>query len=582
MSLIIKSFSAAMKPPSQLAVDEWCVKYVKLPHSARSPEFDINATPYLREPMLSVADNSFREVIIIAPVGAGKTTMQEGLYQWIIAEEPGPTLVTAQTDDAAKDWVDTRFAPSLKLNPKLLPLIPTGKNKNNFRKNEIIFPHMPIHFGGANLSNLQSKSILWVFGDEGGLWKDGMLEEARRRTHDRWNSRVVLVSQGGVEGDQLDSAFQDGEIHDFSFLCPSCQTRQKYEWKQMKFERIKNIAEEWDWEKISATVHYACINDECEATFEDKPESRRRLSMSGEYVSRHNNHKLRRISYTWPAMAVWWIEWSKLVEEWITAEDERKKLNFAPLRQFIQKRLAQTWVELRESAQLKSATDAYNKKEYHNGEKWELEHFRFMSVDVQIDYFVVVIRAWSVDGASRLLWEGRIETWEGLRVLQERMKIPNKCVGVDRGFRPDECAKQAALSVKPSDRDRWTLFLGEESDGYTIKRGKHRVKVPFSQWQNSKSNAGITYKYIKFSNRLNKDVLSSLMRGDGASWEVPHDHSPAYKKEMENEIKREVSPGKWRYVKVKNHIGNHCFDCEVMQIVFASAFKIFNHTEKVE
>lgn len=50
-----------------------------------------------------------------------------------------------------------------------------------------------------------------------------MLEEARRRTHDRWNSRVVLVSQGGVEGDQFDGAFQDADIHDFCFECPKCK-----------------------------------------------------------------------------------------------------------------------------------------------------------------------------------------------------------------------------------------------------------------------------------------------------------------------------------------------------------------------
>jgi len=571
-----------MKPPSQLSVVDWCVKYVKLPHSHRSPEFDVNATPYLRAPMLSVADNGYREVILMAPTGSGKTTWMESFVQWAVAEDPGPMMIIFKTDDMVKEWAELNLVPSIMLNSKLANLIPSGKNKNNLRKNEIIWPHMPMLFGGANIKNLQMRSMRWVIGDEVWTWDHGRLEEMRRRTHDRWNSRIILVSQGGVEGDQFDSAFQDAEIHDFCFLCPSCQTRQKYEWKQVKYERIKNAAEEWDWEKINKTVHYACANDECDATFENKPEARRKLSTSGEYVSRHNNHKPRRVSYTWPAMAVWWIDWGDLVMEWITAEDERKKLNFAPLKAFIQKRLAQTWVEIQEGAKLKSATDAYNKKEYHNGEKWELEHFRFMTVDVQQDHFWVVIRPWGVDGPSRLIWEGKLETWESIRVLQARMGISNKCVGVDRGYRPDECAKEAHASRTLSDRDAWTLFLGEESDGYIIKRGKHRIKVPFSQWQNAKSNAGITYRYIKFSNRLNKDVLSALMRGDGASWEVPHDHSPAYKKQMESEVKREVSPGKWRYVKVKSHVDNHLWDCEVMQIVFASVFKIFNHSEKVE
>ena len=143
-------------------VVEWACEYVKLPQSARSPNFDIDATPWLREPMLWIADDENKEVVVMAPVGSGKTTMLEGILPWIIAEEPGPTLITMQTDDDARAWVDTRFHPSLKSNDKVAPLLPSGKQRGNFRKGEILFPHMPLHIGGANLANPQSKSIRWV------------------------------------------------------------------------------------------------------------------------------------------------------------------------------------------------------------------------------------------------------------------------------------------------------------------------------------------------------------------------------------------------------------------------------------
>ena len=250
MGIALKAFCKAITPPSDMNVVEWACKYVKLPQSARSPNFDIDSTPWLRWPMLQIADDENKEIIVMAPVGSGKTTMLEGVLPWIIAEEPGPTLITMQTDDDARAWVDTRFHPSLKTNDKVEPLLPTGKNRGNFRKGEILFAHMPLHIGGANLANLQSKSIRWVYGDEVWIWKDGMLEEARRRTHDRWNSRVVLVSQGGSEGDQFDGAFQDALIHDYCFKCPSCDERQTYQWKQVKFKHIKNEAEEWDWDEI--------------------------------------------------------------------------------------------------------------------------------------------------------------------------------------------------------------------------------------------------------------------------------------------------------------------------------------------
>ena len=508
--------------------------------------------------------------------------MLEGILPWIIAEEPGPTLITMQTDDDARAWVDTRFHPSLKSNDKVAPLLPSGKQRGNFRKGEILFPHMPLHIGGANLANLQSKSIRFVYGDECWLWKPGMLEEARRRTHDRWNSRVVLVSQGGVEGDQFDGAFQDADIHDFCFECPKCKQRQTYQWKQVKFKHVKTEGEEWDWDAITESVHYECANEDCKEKFEDRAEVRRQLSASGKYISRNNNAKPGRIAATYPAMAVWWINWSKLVHEWITAQDARKRMNMAPLRQFIQKRLAQSWVEPSETISLKGATDAYQLKEYFNGEKWEEENFRFMCVDVQQDHFWAVIRAWSIEGKSRLLYEGKIDEWEGLRMLRDRMKVPNRCVFVDRGYRPETVALECRKSQTPNDPNPWNCLLGEESNGYASKVGKRRVMKPYSSIQRARTTAGLYYKYCKFSNLLAKDTLSALMRGDGAGWQIPANHREEYRKQMENERKVEVSPGKWRYKVSKTWVGNHLWDCETMQIIAASIYKVFAFDANVE
>ena len=582
MGIALQAFCRAITPPSDMDVVEWACEYVKLPQSARSPNFDIDATPWLREPMMWIADDENKEVVVMAPVGSGKTTMLEGILPWIIAEEPGPTLITMQTDDDARAWVDTRFHPSLKSNDKVAPLLPSGKQRGNFRKGEILFPHMPLHIGGANLANLQSKSIRWVYGDEVWIWKDGMLEEARRRTHDRWNSRVVLVSQGGVEGDQFDGAFQDADIHDFCFECPKCKQRQTYQWKQLKFKHIKTEGEEWDWDAISDTVHYECANEECKATFKDKAEVRRKLSMSGKYISRNNNAKPGRKAATYPAMAVWWINWSKLVHEWITAQDARKRMNLAPMRQFIQKRLAQSWVEPSETVSLKGATDAYQLKEYFNGEKWEEENFRFMCCDVQQDHFWVVIRAWSLEGKSRLLYEGKIDEWEGLRMLRDRMKVPNRCVFVDRGYRPETVALECRKSQTPNDPNPWNCLLGEESNGYASKVGKRRVMKPFSSIQRARTTAGLYYKYCKFSNLLAKDTLSALMRGEGAGWQIPANHREEYRKQMENERKVEVSPGKWRYKVSKTWVGNHLWDCETMQIIAAAIYKVFAFDAHVE
>jgi hypothetical protein len=88
------------------------------------------------------------------------------------------------------------------------------------------------------------------------------------------------------------------------------------------------------------------------------------------------------------------------------------------------------------------------------------------------------------------------------------------------------------------------------------------------------------YKFIKFSNLLAKDRLTALM--SGGDFGVPVDASKAYHAQMQNETKRETSPGVWRWVPVKQGAPNHLFDCEVMQVVAASILRVIVSAEEIK
>ena len=47
----------------------------------------------------------------------------------------------------------------------------------------------------------------------------------------------------------------------------------------------------------------------------------------------------------------------------------------------------------------------------------------------------------------------------------------------------------------------------------------------------------------------------------------PIDVSKDYREQMAAEVRREISPGVYRWEKIKDHYDNHEWDCEVMQIV---------------
>jgi hypothetical protein len=212
-----------------------------------------------------------------------------------------------------------------------------------------------------------------------------------------------------------------------------------------------------------------------------------------------------------------------------------------------------------------------------------MEDFRFLTVDVQHGHFWAVVRAWKIGGASRLLWEGRLETWDNIRYLQERYGLENRFVFIDSRFRPEAVAKEAHLSTKSNDMKPWNMVMGEEArQGYLKIIGEKKFKRMYSDYVNSKSSDGINYRFIKFSNLLAKDRLAALMGGE--TFGIPVDASRQYQAQMQSEKKIESAPGVWRWVpnKTGSSANNHLWDCEVLQVVAASIYKVLISMEEIK
>jgi phage terminase large subunit GpA-like protein len=340
MNLLSKAFRAAVKCGERLAPAQWMARHVVIPHSARNTQFDPATAPWFSEVIDEIAKDSNDEIVIAAPVGSGKTTLFETLLCWIVAENPGPTLVTGQTDKTAKQWAESRLTPMFAAIPEVARLFPRDRHAK--RKTEILFRHMPLFIGGANLTSLQEKSIRWCIGDEVWRWRQGMLEEFRRRTHDRWNARVILVSQGGEDGDDFHGAEDMSEKREFAWQC-RCGDVHPWSMKNMRYEKNMLPNGKVDWAALGKSARLICPS--CKAEYGDTPQVRRDLSSRSRYIVTQSGAP-NRIAFRFPAMAVWWIPWSKLVVEWVQANDEAKRGDKEPLRQFIQKRLAQRWVDV--------------------------------------------------------------------------------------------------------------------------------------------------------------------------------------------------------------------------------------------
>lgn len=581
MSYALETFQNSVRPADELPICDWLNKYVRLVDSAISPRYDVRHTNYFREPLEQIADDDNKEIVVMAPVGAGKSGMIEALVQWIVAEESGGTLLIGQTNDTVKGWKSTRLDPSMKQNERVRPLLPSGRKARNDKKSEILFDHMPMFFTGANETGTQEKSMRWVIGDEVWQWKNGLLDYSRARTHDRHNSRCVYVSQAGLEGDQWDKAWLDSKQHEYHFDCPHCNHSQRYKWEQVRYDEVRLDNEEYNWDEIYKSVHYQC--EECEGVIDDTAENRRSMSENGYYVSSGNSHKAGRLGYRFPAMAIWRIEWKTLVEKYLTAKEEEKKGNLEPLKIYQTQRLCIPWTPPKTSLDLTLQGEPYRLEDYWDGQKIDGEHQRFLTIDVQQDHFWAVVRGWRLDSSSKLLYTGKIQTWDGIRQIKDRFDVSNKNVFIDRGYKPDEVGRKCSMCRNDTDRDLFMATLGDDAnDGYLKTINGLKFRRSHSDIFNVQTADGHPYRYIKFSNLLMKDMLARYMAGQASTWETPVDLPKSYSEQVQNEHRVEIKPNVHRWEVIKSNRGNHLFDCEVMQILAACLFRIINAKTKVD
>ena len=577
-SPLIAGFCRGVKPPPEEPWRDWVCEHVYLPNSPEGARYSLDAVPAHAIIWDWLEDPEVKEIAVVACVGFGKTAIIEGLGVRAVAVDHGDMMVVGQTGDTVQDWMESRMRKVWQTSPLTKLHIPTGAERSNWKKDQVIFRHMNFFAGPANKTALQEKSMVYTVGDEVWRWDDGMIDYLLKRHHGRWNRKNLMLSQGGDEDGQWHNHAKAGKWHDLEHECPKCKMGSVFDWNNYQFEKIIDANEELDWVAIYETVRLKCPH--CGEQFQDTEYNRRQWAKckpvwdGGKFIP---GRMTLRASF----MTVWRYSWCDMVKEWLIANEDKKSGQLEKLENIICQRFAQFWKKPTDTPTLTLSGDPYQKKEYHEGAKWEMEDFRFLTADVQQGHFWVAIRAWKVGGDSRLLWEGRLETWENIRYLQERYGIENRFVFIDCGYKPEEVAKQCFAAAKPGDTNRWNMLRGEDArDGYMKVVGEKKFRRLFSDYTNAQTSAGLAYKFIRFSNLLAKDKLSALMAS--GTFGVPTDASKNYHAHMQSEQKREISPGVWRWVPVKTGRPNHLWDCEDMQVVAACICKVLVSMDEVK
>ncbi len=587
---IASMFAEAVRPADRRAPWAWAEDNIaSIPYSPMPGRFRSEHSPWVREPLEAIVDTKVRVVSIIAAVQAGKTTVSELALCYIVPNLPGPTLWLSATDDDAKDQSESRLQKLFDECEPVRKLFPKDRHKK--RNHTIHFANgMPLWILGAfNKTNLQRRSIRWVFADETWQYPAGHMAEAEARvTAFGWLGKCVFMSQGGEENDDTHRKFETTDMREWTFACPECGKRQPFDWDNIEWSKdARDTNGNWDFAAVRETASLRCTA--CNHYFPDTDAMRRILNTSGQFVRTNPNAAPENVGFHWNALCA--MSWGRLAELYLRAKAAMRQGDTSLLQQFYQKRLALPWREYVEDYKMEIATCGYRKGEIWAGEgginrlgrviapPFEAPPIplRILTVDCQMDHFYALVRSWAADGSSRLIWNERLLTFDDVEALQSRFNIHPNLVFVDAGHATYDVYRQCA-------RMGWVALLGDRRATYPHHtKGQGTVQRFYSPRRKVVLTSD-RHCYVHYWSNLNiKDTLARLRRNqnpaNGPTWEVPDDIDEDYLSQMESE-QRVKEHDNWIWKQIGKR-PNHYWDCEAMQAAAATMLKIVGR-ESVE
>lgn len=581
-------------------------------YSNRGLPFDIETAQYLKPVFRAIRNPSVREVIIRAGVQTLKTFTCEKSAAYFSANDPGDMCIYDCETESARDHAKSRLGPFLKSFPEIEAYIDQVENRHDISTTELYLPGMTLRIWPLNMSSTQRITLRYVFiHDAFQSKKTGLIGQAKARTtQHRRDKKIIIESQGSDEGDDFDSEWSAGNQQRMHVVCPHCNKGQKWAWdilrddatragfKRGPEESVKNDDGSYNERSIMQNTYYECLH--CRGKWLDNESFRERLDSSSYYVAENPNALPEVVSFHWPGWASRRIPWGTIMLEYLRAKtNEREYGNTDPLKQWYQKRAAESWSE-----KLTQKITPIQVASFDPNQAIENEDHRGMVIDCQkhedqdtVGTFWFECYAADKSGNSFQLERGFSKSWEELLEAQKRWKIENRFVSIDgRKWTPEvlrRCAMYRELAEGRNWRGEnvkywstWQVLLGDSPARHYkwAQDNLYRVWSPptqrkeFVELQSGKRESVVVPMY-RWSNSSIKDQLKDLLIGGlgmpkftmlsrnqlPPEMQLKETGDLTWDKQLSSEIRQEKN-GRPYWEKIGNR-PNHGWDIACMRLV---------------
>lgn len=576
-ALFQRVLRASLVVQEELSVSQWAEKYRILDESSNlSGKWSNAVTPYLVGIMDAFNDTHIREIYLCKGSQLGGTEALINMLGYLIAEEPGPTMIVYPSDDLAKDISNDKLKPAFRLIPKIRKQF----YENSSKELRLKFKTMTIYLRGAGSpSKLASKAIKYLFFDEidkmGGASKKEAspynLAMERIKTY-KSQSKVYACSTPTLKTNYI-WQFHDNadEVREYFVPCPECGEKIQLEFKQIKF--CEDPEKAMSPYERAQTAKYICPECGCIIMDKDKP----KMLREGEWkaVKKRGVGNPKTVGFRINSLYSVFVTWAEAAEEFLKSyEDPEMLQNFA------NSWLAEPW----EDTKLKTTADLVRERQTSYEElevpDWAVELTG--GIDVQESSVYWVIRAWGEHWTSQLIARGQeTNLWKTDEIMnlnymkRDGSKLTPSLVLVDSGDQTDMVYD----------------FCADTSD-YTLpaKGASKKLETDYKYSVINKAGSkacGINLVIIDTAKYKDR-IAARLRRENGTgSWMVFSGIDEEYAAQVtaEHKISERQTNGasvqKW--VKKSSHGDNHYLDAEVYAMAAADIRGARNwHLERYE
>jgi phage terminase large subunit GpA-like protein len=353
--LVDSIFNEFMAPPPLITVTEWAERYriLSSKDSSEPGPYRCARTPYAREPMDALSQNSLVEAVILQwGAQTSKTTIGSNWLGYLVDTNPGPIMIVQPTIDMAKRYSRQRLAPMIEESPRLRRKV--RENRSRDEANTTLLKEFAGGFmavAGANsAAGLRSMPVRDLFLDEidgypvdvDGEGDPIKLAEARQTTFAR---RKTLKTSTPTTKDfsRVEAAFLESDRCRYQVPCPHCDQLQALEWGADTEHGIK-WARDADGRALIDSVRYVCRHCGGEIREHHKPA----MLAGGLWVPENPGAaggRVRGFHLSSLYSPLGWLSWATLVTEWERAMQAARTGDPSLLRVFVNTRLAETFEE---------------------------------------------------------------------------------------------------------------------------------------------------------------------------------------------------------------------------------------------